>query len=445
MPTSWAQVVDHESHDPIVSTIMAPSVVPCSCDCCQVAERLPSEVERLHNGRTLNHKCVRPGLTLAHDPGQCPGQCFLREAEVVLSAATTAVDLVRYCLYRCKPAVPTVGGMCLRLTPDEMGYSSSWDGNGRTYVAANDSDAAAQTEAQAAAVGESQASWQSVAEQRQAQLGEEANEAEGAREEQARASWDLRKLISERLRAEAGAAVARGAAAVERVRVNGHEVARNAALVTQVEQAMSSEESQVEGETVASEANATAAEEAAASTAIVLKEARMAAAAPRLLRETRRLTAQLMERDVAAAAMEEAEAYASRAGWDKPDNYPRLLSNRASEPYMRDMATAVQRVAEYERYAKGLSDQAWSLEAKAKGLEAQVVAAEARADAPGAGALEREVRTLRRRSRQLRSESEKFFKVAANTKRQVPKWQDAGTKVAAYVSQAYAAAKPPPV
>jgi hypothetical protein len=78
----------------------------CSCDCCMVAERLPSDVTVDHQGNLNKHKCE-----IGPSKDMCPNSCTAFNSHDL-------VDYNRFCLMDCLPETPSVGAMCLlRLDP----------------------------------------------------------------------------------------------------------------------------------------------------------------------------------------------------------------------------------------------------------------------------------------------------------------------------------------
>jgi len=379
-------VMGQEQPDPLVASVF-PDVVapPCSCDCCQVSERFPSEVEELSNGQSWNYKCGRPSETTS----RCPATCSLVHNEVVFFAARAPVDYSRFCLYKCKPMLQTIGTKCKRLSITETEVGESKDGNGKQYIPGRlpgtlmkkepEARAAPRAEPEAAAAARKplpmeveappKPEWQKEIEEGPAKREEAVVAAERAKQQQFQVTWDMRKLVAERLRAEAGAAMAQGASAGERVRLNTHAVNRNSALMNQVKVAVEPVESGLSKHLAAADTGANNAMEAARGVEEVFKSAR--AEVRTLLSETEQLSRQMIQQQTVIPAKEEAKAYAERSAWDVPDNYVRIVSNRAAEPYNTAMATSVQRVTDYVAAADRLTGAAEAAETEAADLDSQ--------------------------------------------------------------------------
>lgn len=427
---------------------------PCTCDCCQVAERSPNEVEVLSSGRPWRYQCASPSTNSA----RCPAKCSVPNNEVVFWSAKLAIDYPRHCMSKCKPVLQTVGTKCVRLSIEETELAVSRDGNGRQYLPGRLPDTsrfgaerghgtlasgsggysnAGTGGVRPAAVETTfpppeKPAWQKEVELKRQQREDTAKAAEREKEEQFQVTLDMRKLVAERLRAEAGAAMAQGAAAGERVRLIEHAVKRNSALVKQVQKAIEPVESGIDASKAAADASATMAEESAREAEMIFRRA--TASVRPLLSETARLTRLMIEQQTVQAAKQEAKAYASRVGWDKPDNYVKVLSNRAEEPYMRAMVSAVQRVSQYEAYAKTLSEQARVARVEAADLTSRAKEMEAEGETFGVISERRQAQSLLRKSEQLEEEATKMHQIVDETRQKVTEYQAAGVKAGAYVA-----------
>lgn len=446
----WWVVVGQEEPDQLVAQVF-PEVnsPPCSCDCCQVSERFPSEVEELSNGQSWNYKCGRPSETSS----RCPSKCSLVHNEVVFFAAKTAVDYSRFCLYKCKPMMMTIGTKCMRLSITETEVGESKDGNGKQYLPGRLPDVVMKKEPEAAAplpepgavaakkkplpmeALPEKPKWQKEAEEKQVQREEAVVAAERAKQQQFQVTWDMRKLVAERLRAEAGAAMAQGAASGERVRLNDHAVKRNLALMNQVKVAAAPLESGLAKNLASADTNAANAMEAARGVEEVFKSARSQVRT--LLSETELLSRQMIQQQTVISAKEEAQAYAERSGWDKPDNYIRIVSNRAAEPYNQAMATAVQRVTDYVAASDRISNAAKATEAEAAGLESQAAKMEKKGELFGSIAKRRQAEGMLRKSKDHYDQVHKFREVVDETRENVYELQKAGVEAGAYAAWTY--------
>lgn len=103
----------------------------CTCSCCQVAERLPSEVE----DPAVTLKCAVqsdeqwPGSSVS---GLCAGVCQISTSNEtpLASGDAEAMDQDRYCLYSCKPFQEQAGGVCVQLEHKESVATETDGGNG---------------------------------------------------------------------------------------------------------------------------------------------------------------------------------------------------------------------------------------------------------------------------------------------------------------------------
>jgi len=293
--------------------------------------------------------------------------------------------------------------------------------------------------AAAAAIGQSmmpeKPEWQKEAEQKQEQRQEAVVAAERAKQQQFQVTWDMRKLVAERLRAEAGAAMAQGASSGERVRLNNHAVRRNAALMNQVKVAVEPLESGLAKNLALADTGAANAMEAAREVEEVFKNSR--AQVRTLLSQTEQLSRQMIQQQTIVAAREEAQAYAKRSGWDKPDNYERILSNRAAEPFNRAMATSVQRVTDYLAAADRVSNAAKAEEEEAADLESQAAKMEKRGELFGSIAKRHQAQGMLRKSKDNHDQAYKFQEVADETRGNVYEIQKAGVEAGAYAAWTY--------
>jgi len=440
-------VMGQEQPDPLVASVF-PDVVapPCSCDCCQVSERFPSEVEELSNGQSWNYKCGRPSETTS----RCPATCSLVHNEVVFFAARAPVDYSRFCLYKCKPMLMTLGTKCMRLSITETEVGESKDGNGKQYLPGRLPDSlmkkepeevapfAAESEKTAAArkplpmVEPEKPQWQKEVEQKAVQREEAVVAAERAKQQKFQVTWDMRELVAERLRAEAGAAMAQGASAGERVRLNDHAVKRNLALMNQVKVAVEPVESGLSKNLASADTGANNAMEAAMGVEEIFRTAR--AEVRTLLSETEQLSRQMIQQQTMIAAKEEAEAYAERSAWDKPNNYVRIVSNRAAEPYNRAMATAVQRVTDYVAAADRTANAAKAAEAEGADLDSQAAKMEKTGELFGSIAKRRQAQGMFRKSKEDYDQAHKFREVVDETRENVYELQKAGVDAGAYAA-----------
>jgi len=250
---------------------------------------------------------------------------------------------------------------------------------------------------------------------------------------------DMRRLVAERLRAEAGASMSAGAAAGERIRQLVYETQRKARLTKQVSEAVVPLQSNVQDDLIVIFANATRAQKVANDAVSVV--ARAEHAAQMALRGTRQLTAEQIESIASPDVKAAVAAHAIEMELDKPSNYGRLLSVRAADPYMRAMSVATQRVSEYTNFADKLQDQARSSQWKATELSSHASALAAQGDKIGSQVELKRMRSLLGKSRQLEEEARRYWAIADETQKTIPEWQDAATNAAAYSASLYDASR----
>lgn len=95
----------------------------CTCDCCDVIDRRPTEVVA--------------GVSITCAPSKthgdaCTDQCRTSQGDVVLSAAGDTMDQARFCFFECKPAQgyhAKVGSACMALDPREQQVLTDHSGN----------------------------------------------------------------------------------------------------------------------------------------------------------------------------------------------------------------------------------------------------------------------------------------------------------------------------
>merc|ERR1719487_3148037 len=192
MRAALAVLVAVAAQDAAVAAVNADTeeVVPCSCDCCQTQERLPSE-----QTPTLTFKCGAAAPDQQTDT--CPASCEPSSADTVLTSAEQSMDYSRYCQYKCKPSSETMGSSCIRLDALDTAKTFELDGNG---------DANSNIYAAATSGG---TSWgEDIASSRQ-QATQQAQAMETAQAQAAATGsidYDLQDVIENRLRAETASA-----------------------------------------------------------------------------------------------------------------------------------------------------------------------------------------------------------------------------------------------
>merc|ERR1719487_2659335 len=336
-------------------------VVPCSCDCCQTQERLPSE-----QTATLTFKCGTAAPDQQTDT--CPATCEPSSADTVLTAAEENMDYARYCQYKCKPSSETVGSSCIRLDALDTAKTFELDGNG---------DANSNIYAPAAEGG---TTWGESIESSQQEASNQAQAMETAQAQAAATgsiNYDLQDVIENRLRAETASAMARATAAEARAKADLAAADRAAEQAQKAENvnrySTAGNEAAVEAQ-AAQQAAVRAAWEAERNLRAIEAESQTVAS------EAAKDAVEEIKKQAAAPAKELAEAHAKMWGWDKPKFWPKVEAVRAANPYQQQMTIAVQRMDEYTGYAQGEIGKAKGDQAKAIGLATQANAMEAQGD-----------------------------------------------------------------
>lgn len=394
----------------------------CSCDCCSVSLRLPKDQVTFKDGRSLTHQCVPPPLDMATDV--CPaGQCQASNSDQTLTSAVATMDYSRFCQYKCKPSTLTVGTLCIQLTVHEIEKTVEETGNGNNEVNIY------------TPVSEEEVDWGSASEEAAEERAEEEERKQEVKDLNAHVVYDIRKILNEKARAEAGADMSQAAAAEARIKADAFKVGLNARKAARVEGALAGVASVGKEKEVEAAAHARAAAEEANALARVVTEARTAAS--KVVGEARAAATAEITAEASPLAKQEADADAVAFGWDKPPSWPKALAVRAADPYLKAMVTATQRVSEYEAVAKSLQGQALSAQGKLKKLWLESNAAESEHDAIGAATLRNQVDLLMGRWKGLEGQAEKYWKVASDVRETIPEFQIAGNQAAARAAWEY--------
>jgi len=417
--------------DPVIEEVVAADMQPCSCDCCMVAERPKNEEVVFADGTVLDKKCVPPGNDIS--TGLCPATCKASNADAVLTAAVETMDTSRFCSYKCKPSVMTVGSICIRLTAKEVAQTVNVDGNGnadaRIMVGEQDADAG-----QGLAEGGGGAPKKAKA--------AAAAPADDGGDQSARVRWDLRKVIAQRLRAEAGADMARAAATEQRVHSDKYVVTKDTDMALYVQKVLTPVAGKGQEAQVATESEAKTASEEAALAQTHLLEAE--ADSQSVVAETKKLVKAEIMKEAKAAAKQEAEADAYMQAWDKPDNWGKTLAQKAAAPYLTEMVNAITRTSEYDGFSRGLLAQAKSAQSQAQGLILHANQMKAQGDLLGSATEEKKVKLLISKAKGLEEEANKFWKIADDTRKTIPEWQMGGNMAAARAAWEFKVSFTPP-
>merc|ERR1719162_1035328 len=129
---------------------------------------------------------------------------------------------------------------------------------------------------------------------------------------------------------------------------------------------------------------------------------------------------------------------ASAKGLDKPEDWVKVVSARAANPYQKAVTDAVSRTSEYKNLADGLMGQAYGTQKQANSLIPHVNILEAQGDVIGATIEKKQVTDLLPRARSLQDQAKGYWKTASDTRKTIPKWQMAAAQAAAYSAWEYA-------
>merc|ERR1719160_1166558 len=327
----------------------------------------------------------------------------------------------------------TVGSICIRLTAKEVAQTVNVDGNGnadaRIMVGEQDADAG-----QGLAEGGGGAPKKAKA--------AAAAPADDGGDQSARVRWDLRKVIAQRLRAEAGADMARAAATEQRVHSDKYVVTKDTDMALYVQKVLTPVAGKGQEAQVATESEAKTASEEAALAQTHLLEAE--ADSQSVVAETKKLVKAEIMKEAKAAAKQEAEADAYMQAWDKPDNWGKTLAQKAAAPYLTEMVNAIQRTSEYEGFSKGLLAEAQGAQSQAQGLILHANQMKAVGDLLGSATEEKKVKLLIGKAKNLEEEANKFWKIADDTRKTIPEWQMGGNMAAARAAWEFKVAFTPP-
>jgi len=244
--------------------------------------------------------------------------------------------------------------------------------------------------------------------------------------------FDLQDLVAQRLRAEAGADMAHGAAVSARVRINEHIVGRNIEKIKKLATALASVETGIDESLSEAKGSADAAKEGAKKTAMLRKAAK--AVFGDALQETSKLVAEKIAAQAGEAVVEDAKAYSLRMEWDRPKDIDNMISNAAAVPYLQGLAVARERFTQYQDAAADQVAEADALRASAEAQQAQLHASEAAGSELDAAQQRLRIQAEMSRSASLERSAPSFWRTADRIDHSVPQWQEAAAAAAAYAS-----------
>ncbi|CAE7446583.1 SLC8A1 [Symbiodinium necroappetens] len=402
----------------------------CSCTCCMATERADQELERSADGQSLlTHKCVHPSPSTE----ECPMECIARDRRHTLEEEQyvnpgSALDYARYCYHNCVPAVLINGGQCANPNSANLTAGGFDLPKPPKWSPGDLKKPANQTASEAKSV--------------------EAAADEAAKEELKKVSWDLRSIVVERTRAEAGAAAARAAYAAERAKLHSQEMKRSTKMLDRIKTAVVEQSKTYEPDFELSKANASAAAAAVAESYNALKKAK--ASLRKVGEETRQLAKTMIQGAAAQSAKMEAESYSQRMHFEDTAAYRRQVVNTAAFPYVSAVTTGLQRVAEYEQAATAAEELAREAKVKMDRVQQEAERIAAQGDRIAAGMKRREATTLRHQAEDAEAQAAKYRATAVEARDSARQWQEAAEKVAAQVAFQYdqsvaTTPSPPPI
>lgn len=397
---------------------------PCSCDCCQVIRNPPGEQIVDANGTKLQFTCSYPFAGAASAQSEaCGATCYAEpsDQEKTLFSVKGATDTQRFCNFYCRPTYGAPGSGCMRLNNAEMSIVAVGSGNGKkVHWATGRLNTTGDKELSSDVIND-------MTQQAKATL-EQAKQAADAAALDQDVVYDMRKIIGERLRAEAGAHVARGFAAAQHVVANEYGAKRAMMLTKKVSTALRGWDQKIATDVFDTRSSTRDAKDAATAARGMYREVRKTY--QEIINSAEEMAVAEIKKQTKAAAKREAEAQVVLQGWDKPANYAKTLAVKAADPYLKQMMDAITRQSEYESYAQGLLGQAKGAKASAQALQSHVNAELAQGNRIQAAKDENKVQGLIAKSKGLEAEAHKFWNVADAARKVIPEWQIAGTNAA---------------
>jgi hypothetical protein len=341
----------------LIPTTAAPD--QCDCNCCQVEERVFSEIMTLPGGKVLKHKCASPQRN-ENDENvleRCSATCFVDGGH--------EEGIEKFCLDACVPLAATIGGKCEHYEEATGMIDHNVDDALAGQLAATTGGATGgATEAAGGGWGDPGIAGEGLRNNlRSSTLGAGASGgsgvalspaeiAERAAEVGKAEGWDTGFLTASRLRAQAGAAVARAAESGEHVRTASLSSKWDSKFLSQLALEVSPALGASEADAADAESNQSAAKEALVNSSAMVKEAEHDA--PILLASTRNYAVEEIRRRLGPIIAQEAHAKAKRLGWDKPPSYGKLYAYHAGESIMQEASRALKRAMDSDDHASEL-------------------------------------------------------------------------------------------
>jgi len=425
---------------------------PCSCDCCQVTKLLPSHFVNRPGGGQVTSTCAKAqGAPDGIPNPTCPTQCAADKENKNLAAAAGPMDYMRFCNYNCRPVADMEGAQCIQLSNRLTKIvKASESGNGKDLLVepvlgfgsglgfggagkADTGGGKGDKKDKGNGSGNGNGS------------GGGGNKAGGGGngggngEAKLKVVYDMRKLIAERLRSEAGAAVSAGASSAEAVRLNTYNTKQATKKLKKISAQTVALAGSLEGGVTGVEGAKVTAEEAERKTSNMLKQGHNFAAS--MMKKVKKLTEAAIKKAIAPCVQTAADNIAEGKNLDKPKNWDRVVAARAANPYMAAVTAAVQRTAEYRRLSEATHAKAVAAQLQANALMPHVNVMEAQGDKLQAVVDRNKAKNLLKSAQSLQAEAQGYWNTAQNTNNQIGKWQAAATQAAAYAAWDYKASE----
>lgn len=423
----------------------------CSCDCCQVTKLLPSHFVNRPGGQQVTSTCAKAqGAPDGIENPTCPTQCAADKDNKNLAAAPGPMDYMRFCNYNCRPVADMEGAQCIQLsnrltkrvkasesgngkdlfTEPVLGFGSGLGFGGATGVAKAGGDGKDKGKSNGNGNGNGN--------------GQGGNKGSGGasggnEEAKLKVVYDMRKLVAERLRSEAGAAVSAGASSAEAVRLNTYNTKQATKKLKKISAQTIALAGSLEGGVTGVEGAKQTAEEAERKTGNMLKQGHNFAAS--MMKKVKKLTEAAIKKAIAPCVQTAADNIAEGKNLDKPKNWDRVVAARAANPYMAAVTAAVQRTAEYRRLSEATHAKALAAQLQANALMPHINVMEAQGDKLQAVVDRNKAKNLLKSAQALQAEAQGYWNTAQNTNNQISKWQAAATQAAAYAAWDYKASE----
>jgi len=424
----------------------ATPAAPCSCDCCQVSKLLPTDFVPQQSGGAITSICAKPSVQEEYEDPTCPSQCAQDNSEGIIHAAKGELDYARWCHYSCQPLSDAEGAQCVQFPKSVIDQATSDGGNGKEVhlppvmgvgsgMGFADAHHAAEEKKKKAGAAESDVADDKDPEKKAAEEASSSEEKEGEEPAKLKVKYDMRQLVAERLRSEAGAMVSAGASSAEQVRLNLFDTKHAAEEAAKVGVSNNKVASTLEGDVTGVESAKDTAEESERKVRKALKKGHNFAAG--MMKDISDLATAAIKKAISPYVDAEAGYRATGKHLDMPDDWVKVVSARAANPYQAAVTTAVQRTDEYKRAADKLHAKAVDAQQQANFLMPHVNMMQAQGDTVGAAVEKRHAEDLVNRAHDLQAEAQGYWNKASQARATIPGWQEAAQKAAAYAAWEY--------